>query len=184
MCELDPDRPSLRVRNGPGIEGAFDPESVAQLRSTSVDRLARELDGDLDGIVLMALRKEPSRRYASADMLRQDVERYLTGLPVLAHRGSHRYRLGKLLRRRRVEATAAGLVLVALLAGLGFALAQSRRASRERDRAEQALAESRGVSDFLLALFQAGDGDGPPPGTAVRPGLGATRRAARRRVVE
>jgi serine/threonine-protein kinase len=68
VCEQDPERPSARA-----------PE-----------RLARALRGDLDGIVMMALRKEPDRRYASADMLRQDVERYLAGFPVSAHRGSRR----------------------------------------------------------------------------------------------
>ena len=90
----------------------------------------------------MAMRKEPGRRYASADMLRQDIERYLSGLPVLAHRGSRRYRLRKFLRRHRVEAAAASIVLVALVTGLSAAVVQGRRASRERDRAEQALAES------------------------------------------
>ena len=85
-------------------EDAGGPEAGARLRGTSVERLARLLEGDLDGIVLMAMRKEPARRYASADMLRQDVERHLAGLPVLAHRGGRRYRLEKFLRRHRVEA--------------------------------------------------------------------------------
>jgi serine/threonine-protein kinase len=121
------------------------------------------LEGDLDGIVLMAMRKEPSRRYASADMLRQDIERHLTGLPVLAHRGSRRYRAATFLRRHRIEATAAGLVLLALVSGLSVALVQSRRASRERDRAERALGESEGVTNFLMELFRTGDADDQAP---------------------
>lgn len=118
---------------------------------------------DLDGIVLLAMRKEPGRRYASADMLRQDVERFLAGLPVLAHRRSRRYRAHQFLRRHRVEAAATAIVAVALLTGLSLAITQGRRATRERDRAEQALAESDEVTKFLLELFRTGSpGDAPP----------------------
>src|SRR5688572_18495854 len=154
VCDQDPERPSARVT---GNAADIDPDTAARQRGTSVDRLARLLDGDLDAIVLMAMRKEPARRYASADMLRQDVERHLTRLPVLAHRGGRRYRIGKFVRRHRVEAAAAAMVLIALVAGLSVAVSQGRRAARERDRAEQALAESNSVTTFLLNLFETGD---------------------------
>ena len=154
VCDQDPERPSARVT---GNAADIDPDTAARQRGTSVDRLARLLDGDLDAIVLMAMRKEPARRYASADMLRQDVERHLTRLPVLAHRGGRRYRIGKFLRRHRVEAAAAAMVLIALVAGLSVAVSQGRRAARERDRAEHALAESNSVTTFLLNLFETGD---------------------------
>jgi eukaryotic-like serine/threonine-protein kinase len=161
VCEQDPERPSTRVGRS-GQEGQEDPESTARLRSTSVERLTRLLRGDLDGIVLMAMRKEPARRYASVDMLRQDVERHLAGLPVMAHRGGRRYRVEKFLRRHLVEAAAAAAVIAALVIGLGMAVMQGRRATRERDRAEQALAESNAVTEFLLELFRTGEaGDVP-----------------------
>ena len=135
VCEQDPVRPGVRVK---------------------------ALEGDLDGIVMMAMRKEPGRRYASVDMLRQDVERQLAGLPVMAHRGGRRYRIGKFVRRHRVEVAAATAVGAALVIGLSVAVLQGRRATRERDRAEQALAESNGVTDFLLELFRTGEtGDVP-----------------------
>jgi serine/threonine-protein kinase len=159
VCEQDPERPSVRAAR----EDAGDSTGgAAQLRGTTPDRLARLLQGDLDGIVLMAMRKESQRRYASADMLRQDIERYLTGLPVLAHRGGRRYRIAKFLRRHRVYATAGALVLAALVTGLSAAILQERRASRERDRAEQALAEATGVTNFLVELFQTGDAEDTP----------------------
>lgn len=157
VCEQDPELPSVRAMRADRSPGEHPPDVAARARDTSADRLARLLDGDLDGIVLMAMRKESGRRYASADMLRQDIERYLSGLPVLAHRGSRRYRISKFLRRHRVEATAAALVVAALISGLSAAVSQSGRASRERDRAEEALAESTGVTNFLLDLFQTGD---------------------------
>ena len=111
VCEQDPPPPSARV-------------------AATDRRLAQLLGGDLDSIVLMAMRKEPARRYASADMLRQDVERHLAGLPVLAHRGNRRYRLQQFLRRHRVEAAAAAIVIVALVAGLSVAVTQGQRAAR------------------------------------------------------
>ncbi|HEU4927600.1 MAG TPA: serine/threonine-protein kinase [Vicinamibacterales bacterium] len=139
VCEQDPVRPGVRVK---------------------------ELEGDLDGIVMMAMRKEPGRRYASVDMLRQDIERHLAGLPVMAHRGGRRYRIGKFVRRHRVEAAAATAVGAALVIGLSVAVVQGRRATRERDRAEQALAESNGVTDFLLELFRTGE-TGEVPATQL-----------------
>jgi serine/threonine-protein kinase len=161
VCGQDPERPSTRVRRT-GPDGQEDPEASARIRGTSVERLARLLHGDLDGIVLMSMRKEPARRYASVDMLRQDVERHLAGLPVLAHRGGRRYRIEKFLRRHRVEAAAAAVVILALVIGLSVAVTQGRRASRERDRAQQALAESNAVTEFLLELFRTGEaGDVP-----------------------
>jgi len=127
-------------------------------------RLRRRLRGDLDRIVLMALRKEPERRYASAEALAQDVERHLGGLPVAAHRDSRRYRLAKFVRRHRVETAAAALVALSLIGGAGAALWQASVAGRERDRAEaarvqaeQALARSEEVTGFLIGLFQAAD---------------------------
>ncbi len=175
VCERDPEPPSRRATR---VDPSYVPDAAARLRGISADRLSRLLDGDLDGIVLMAMRKEPGRRYASADMLRQDIERYLGGLPVLAHRGGRRYRIEKFLIRHRVEATAAVVVLVALVTGLSAAVVQGRRAARERDRAEQALAQSNGVTAFLLELFQAGDPESPSP--AQLSALDLLERGARR----
>ena len=157
VCEQDPAPPSLRVQRTDHVDTIETPEEAARLRDTTVERLASLLSDDLDAIVLMAMRKEPDRRYASADMLRQDIGRHLSAVPVLAHRDSRRYRFGKFLRRHRVEMSAAALVVLALVIGLSVAIVQGRRASSERDRAERALAESNGVTGFLMDLFQAGD---------------------------
>jgi eukaryotic-like serine/threonine-protein kinase len=140
VCDRDPDRPSAAGR--------------------------RDLRGDLDSITMMALRKEPGRRYASAALLGEDVGRYLEGLPVLAHRGGRRYRLARLARRHRALAVATALVLVSLVGGLGTALWQAAVAERERalaesarGEAEDALAQSEEVTRFLIALFEASDGE-------------------------
>lgn len=99
-------------------------------------RLSRELAGDLDAILLRALRKEPDQRYGSAERLGEDIQRFLEGAPVAARVGSFRYRTGKFLRRYRL-AVAAGLVAaVSLGAATAISISQSRVAGEERRRAE------------------------------------------------
>jgi tRNA A-37 threonylcarbamoyl transferase component Bud32/tetratricopeptide (TPR) repeat protein len=93
-------------------------------------RVARRLRGDLDNIVLTAMRKEPSRRYASAEQLAEDIERHLDGLPVHARADSWRYRAGKFVRRNRVAVAAATLIIASLVAGIVGTVWQARRAER------------------------------------------------------
>ncbi len=164
VLQQDPERPSSRVlrpAGGPDRTPSATASELAQDRQTTPERLQRTLRGDLDAIVLMLLRKEPARRYGSAEQLAQDLERWLRGEPVLAHRGGRWYRAGKLLRRHKVPAIAAVLVGLSLVVGTGAATWQARLAGRERDRANTAARESQEVSNFLLELFRAGD-----PGTA------------------
>jgi serine/threonine-protein kinase len=114
------------------------------------------LAGDLDAIVLKALACEPSARYATARELADDLVRHRDGLPVAARPADWRYRLGKLLRRRRAAlASTAGAV--ALLAGLGAL--HAARLAEERDRAEAEAAAARAVSGFVVDLFGIADPD-------------------------
>jgi serine/threonine-protein kinase len=163
VCERDAERPSDRVEDAGG-EDAPRPAELAAARATTPERLRRQLRGDLDAIVAMALRKEPSRRYGSAELLAEDVNRYLDGLPVLAHRGSRWYRFEKLVRRHRGAATFAGAAIVLLVAAASVALRLAAVATRERDRGaaalaqtQQALGESQAVTNYLVGLFEASD---------------------------
>jgi eukaryotic-like serine/threonine-protein kinase len=162
ICDRDPERPSTRVmrvetRPQDGQEQELTPALRGSRRATSAEQLRRQLAGDLDSIVLMALRKEPARRYTSADMMAEDIVRYLEGRPVLAHQGSRRYQLGKLARRHRGAATAVVTATASLTVGLGAALWQAQHARLERDRSEVALAETREIADFLMGMFEASD---------------------------
>src|SRR5262249_5721317 len=98
----------------------------------------KALRGDLDNIVLMALRKEPARRYQSAEQLSGDIRRFLETRPVLARKDTVSYRAGKFVRRNKVAATAAAVILLSLLAGI---IATTFEAHRARN--QQALAERR-----------------------------------------
>ncbi len=112
--------------------------------------LHRVLRGDLDAIVLKAMRKEPARRYLSVEALRADLQRHLDGHPVEARRGTRTYRARKFVRRHRVAVAAAGLLAVSLLLGLGGTAWQMRAAARQTARAEQ-------VQAFLVDLFNRSD---------------------------
>jgi tetratricopeptide (TPR) repeat protein len=112
------------------------PSEVLDPAQPNASRLRREISGDLDNIVLMAMRKEPDRRYSSVDRLAEDLRRFLEGRPVLARQDSLRYRAGKFLRRRRVELAAAALVFASLLGGMLLAVSEWRQAETARRAAE------------------------------------------------
>ena len=172
VCEREPERPSAWAKRPPPADepDAPSPAATASVRGTSPDRLQRVLAGDLDAIVMMALRKEPRRRYGSAELLAEDIERYLCGLPVLARHPSRAYYLGKFLRRHRTAASLGAVAMLSLLVSTAVAVKQTATARRERDRAtaaltqaRQALYESEETTGFLAGLF---DVNVPAPGSA------------------
>jgi len=99
--------------------------------------LRRRLRGDLDAVVMMALRKDPSRRYASAEAMSEDLFRHLEGLPVQARRGAWSYRAGRFVLRHRVAMAAVMAVNLALVAGIAVASHEAWRADQQRERAER-----------------------------------------------
>ena len=102
ICEQAPERPSQAVvarrHPGPAIPDEPDLAAIADARGTTPARLSRALAGDLDAIVLTAMRSEPERRYAAADLLADDLRRHLDGRPVHARGESASYRLGYFAR--------------------------------------------------------------------------------------
>ncbi|MEZ5291740.1 MAG: serine/threonine-protein kinase [Vicinamibacterales bacterium] len=170
LTEVDPAKPSTVVTrlpmeaDRPADDEPVTPEAVSQARRSTTARLRRELSGDLDNIVLMAMQKEPDRRYPSVDALAEDIERYRKGLPVRARGDTWTYRTGKFVRRNRVAVGVAALIL-AVVVSFGISTAvQSARVARERDRAVAAeetatkeAATSRRVSDFMVSIFEVAD---------------------------
>ena len=113
------------------------------------------LRGDLDAIVLKALRKEPLERFSSVQQMGDDVERYLNGEPVVARQPSLAYRCGKFVGRHRIACTLAALsllLLVALTAALSY---QSHRIARERDLARTQQKRTERLAGFLINLMLA-----------------------------
>ncbi len=128
VCDRDPEKPSVAGKS-------------------------RELQGDLDAIVLKAMRKEPERRYASVSELAADLKRHQTGVPVLARRGTFTYRAGKFARRHRVILAAAAVVAVALAGGVVATLREAQRARAAEARAQRRFDDVRRLASSFLFEF-------------------------------
>jgi non-specific serine/threonine protein kinase/serine/threonine-protein kinase len=111
---------------------------------------SKELAGDLDTIILTALRKEPGRRFASANAMADDIRRHLSGLPVEARTDTFGYRAGKFVRRHRAGVTAAALVGAALAGGLVMTLREARRARAAEARAERRFNDVRQLANSVV----------------------------------
>ncbi len=152
ISELEPPRPSAAVR-APGSPSV---REIARARGTQPSSLARRLAGDLDNVVLVALRKDSRRRYPSAHQLSEDLKRHLESLPVSARRDTFVYRAGKFLRRNRIAASLGTALLTAVLVFSVVAVSQARRTALERDKSQEALG-------FLVSIFRQSDPDEPHP---------------------
>ena len=144
VLESDPTPPSRVVTD----------EAVSSDAEPSTRRLQRTLAGELDNIVLMALRKEPERRYHSVEAMAEDVLRFLAGLPIHATPDSWRYRAGKLVRRHRIAAAALLVALLAVVGGLAASLWQAANARRAQAVAERQERRATAVADFFRQVFQ------------------------------
>jgi serine/threonine-protein kinase len=146
ICEQEPERPSAALLRA----GKPSPEEIAAARGTRRAALQRRLQGDLDNIVLMALRKEPGRRYGSVGQLTRDLERHRESLPVAARSDTLGYRTRKFLRRHRVGVGVAAAVILLVAGFMASLIAQGRRLAQERDKARYALS-------FLVDTFKQAD---------------------------
>ncbi len=148
ICDSEPLRPSTAVgqpatqqtQAGTTTVAA---EEIARRRVAPTSRLRRALTGDLDNIVLMALRKSPHRRYTSPDHLAEDLSRYLSGEPVIARGDGAAYKFMKFVTRHRGAVAAASVVAVSVLAGGAATAWQWQRAEGERAQAVAARDDER-----------------------------------------
>lgn len=167
ICEEMPVKPSTAVGN-PGDTHSADSEksiTVTSLAGRRLKALKRKLQGDLDNIILKALRKAPEQRYGSVQEFSADIESYLTGLPVSA-RGDHlAYKSLKFVKRHKVGVFSALLIVLSLITGLGLALWQNKIARVQRDLAfkaaqtmvhelAQSLSEMTGPTESRLGLLR------------------------------
>jgi serine/threonine-protein kinase len=149
-----PEKPSLAASRE-DEETSTEPSGSRARRDTR--QLRRQLSGDLDTIVLMALRPEPERRYGSVEQLTDDLRRHLEGLPVRARRGTFTYRAGKYLRRNRLGVSAATVIFGLALGLAANATRQARRVARQREAAERERARAEEVTRFLVESFALAD---------------------------
>ena len=148
-AETEPPRPSdmaiLRDH-----DNAKSIDEIAHARGLAPRALAARLTGDLDAIVVKALRREPQHRYIGAGSLADDLDRFLQGRPVAARPEGRRYRAGKFMRRHRVGIAVAVSLVLSLLGGLAATAWQARAKTLEAQKAEA-------VTAFLISIFQGAD---------------------------
>jgi eukaryotic-like serine/threonine-protein kinase len=136
----EPERPSTVIyrleESTRSLNGAetqvITAEDVSLLREGSADKLRRRLSGDLDNIILKAMRKEKERRYASVERLSEDIRNYLHGLPVSARKDTFSYRAWKFINRNKAAVVAATLVLLTLIGGIIATAWQAKVAHEQR----------------------------------------------------
>jgi serine/threonine-protein kinase len=147
--EAEPPRPSdvVILRN---CDDALSIDEIAHARGVTPRTLAARLAGDLDAIVLKALRREPHRRYIGAGALAEDLDRFLQGRPVAARPDGRRYRAGKFVRRHRVGIAVAVSLVLSLVGGWAATAWQARAKTLEAQKAEA-------VKAFLISIFQGAD---------------------------
>jgi len=148
LYELLASRPPYTIQGTTSLELE---RAICETEPAPPSRHDPQLAGDLDTIILMALRKDPARRYSTARQLAEDIERHLAHRPVTARPESWSYRAGKFLRRNAWATAATALVLVTVASLVTFYTLQLKR-EREQLARERATAEE--VSAFLVGLFE------------------------------
>ena len=135
ICDTDPERPSTAVTRAENAKKSVNVDSLVRPRvqkgpDLKRDKLRRALSGDLDNIVLKALRKEPERRYATVEQLSEDVRRHLEQLPVIARKDTPGYRASRFILRHKAGVAAALVVAIILIVGLVITVREERLAQR------------------------------------------------------
>src|ERR1051326_162634 len=138
ICEQEPTKPSVRI------------SEFASATAHSALRNPRLLRGDLDNIVLKALRKEPQRRYASVEQFSEDIRRHLAGVPVSARKDTVAYRTSKFFQRNKISVLAAGVVIVTVMGAFAATAWEAHVARAERAKAERRFDDVRSLVNSLL----------------------------------
>ncbi|MEM1080065.1 MAG: protein kinase, partial [Pseudomonadota bacterium] len=148
VCDTIPPDPSVVV----GQRKSQPPNGLQD-----ASRLKSSLRGDLDRIVMTALRKSPQRRYASAAALAEDIDRYLNGLPVHARGASRWYRAGKFIQRHKAIVSVTSVAFAALSVALVLVFMQAQEAERQRDLARQQADAAASATEFLTEMISRSD---------------------------
>jgi len=159
VCEVEPEKPSTAVKKKNAGQSARELPSTVLVATpdSSAQRLSKRLRGDIDNIVLMALRKEPQRRYTSVEQFAEDIRRHLENLPVLARKDTVGYRTSKFINRHKAGVVAAILLTLILLGALAITLWEARVARQlaavarsQEARAERRFNDVRRLANSLI----------------------------------
>lgn len=126
------------------------PRGICEIEPAAPSRANSQLKGDLDNIVLKALRKETERRYESVGQFTDDIKSYLNGLPVRAHPQSFGYRAAKFIKRNRLAVALATAAILLIMGGAVAAIWQSFEAKRQQQIAEQRFEQVRKIANSFI----------------------------------
>lgn len=158
ICLSEPQKPStMIIKISTSVRGSVQQASsefISRKRSTSISKLRKRISGDLDNICLMAIRKEPERRYNSIAQLIHDIDNHLNGLPVSARKSTASYRTRKFITRHRagVVITSIAVLIIAIVTTF-----YTMQLAEERDKAKLEAEKSKKVSEFLAGIFEVSD---------------------------
>jgi eukaryotic-like serine/threonine-protein kinase len=158
ICLTEPQKPSTMITKISSADSdsneKITSDYITKKRSTNLTRLKKRISGDLDNICLMAIRKEPTRRYSSVAQFISDIDNHLNGLPITARKSTAAYRAGKFVKRHKTGVTVASIAIV-LIAFL--TTYYTIRLAGERDKAQLEAEKSKKVAEFLTSIFQVSD---------------------------
>jgi non-specific serine/threonine protein kinase/serine/threonine-protein kinase len=156
ILQLEPTKPSSRIRtkqsgsHSQPDHNTLDAEAIGKLRSDTPQKLHRRLSGDLDAIVMKAIRKEQKERYESADHLAEDLRRHLRSEPITARKGTARYMTRKFFARHKVVMAAVAAVSLSMVIGLVATVREARIARANEVRAQQHFNDVRRLANTLM----------------------------------
>ncbi len=153
ICYTEPSKPSSAIKSLQ-VKNKIKAKKISHLHKTGLDKLIKTLSGDLDNICLMALRKEPERRYSSAEQFQQDIENYLEGRPVAARQNTIYYRTNKFIIRHKIAVISAFSII---LIGATLTTFYFIQLKKERDKAQIEAQKAEQVSEFLKNIFKLSD---------------------------
>lgn len=155
ICISDPERASVALRPSRGTELPI--ELIAEARSTTVERLSRQLNGDIDAIVSRALRKEPQHRYSSVEQLAADINRFLNHDAVHARQGNWLYYSRRFAQRHAVGVAASTAFLVFVIGVAVMMSVQRQQIATALEKATEQGERAETVSKFMMDVFKAAD---------------------------
>lgn len=158
ICVADPLRPSAAIRAGRLAVTTDEPRSIAALaeaRGATSDKLERRLVGDLDAIIMRAMRKEPQHRYSSVDQMMADIGHHLANEPVQARQGNWVYYSSRFIRRNRLAVAASSTIVMLVVSGMVAMSIQRAATQAALELAMQEKRRAETVSGFMLDIFAA-----------------------------
>jgi len=158
ICQTEPQKPSTMITklfsSNEDSRQKISADFISRKRKTTIPKLKKRVSGDLDNICMMAIRKEPERRYSSIVQFITDIDNHLTGLPVIARKSTAGYRTRKFIQRHKVGVVVATIAVMIIALVTTFYTIQL---AEERDKAQLEAEKSRKVSEFLAGIFQISD---------------------------